>query len=388
MNEKSALGWLAAPAIIVALLGAAGILLAGGATPAGWAGAVLLVALGGGLGWAGLGYGRKVQRQMQAFAEHAEVRLRAEHQAAHLAGLEPLCGGVLPIWSGQVAMARGHTEDSVAALAQRFAAINQRIGSTLAASQDETGGGLIALLQENENELNSIISTLRAALRTKESMLSEVATLSQFTEQLQHMARDVGDIAKQTNLLALNAAIEAARAGEVGRGFAVVADEVRKLSDLSGGTGRKISETVETVNQAIASTLKISRQYSLQDEEMVVNSEQVIRHVVARAQTAASALAESADVLRRETGGIGDEIGEVLVALQFQDRVSQILSHVGLDMAKLAERIAEQQQASAAGRSTATLDASLWLEELTHTYTVPEQHVVHRGGRRDGGGGL
>jgi len=380
VNEKYPLTWIAAPALVAAITGAAGILIAGGLTAVALLLAALVVLLAGGLVWMAVNHSQQAWQQMQAAGEKTLSDAQLRNQTDHLAGLDQLCGGVLPVWSGQIEMARSHTEESITALANRFAGINQRVGDTMQASQGESGDGLITLLRENETELNSIIATLRSALATKESMLSEVATLSQFTEQLKRMAQDVGDIAKQTNLLALNAAIEAARAGEVGRGFAVVADEVRKLSDLSGGTGKKISETVETVNQAIAATLQISRQYSVQDEAMVSHSEQVIQHVVSRAQAAAVGLAASSDVLRHETRSIAEDIAEVLVALQFQDRVSQILGHVGQDMSKLKERLNDQERARASGTVADAVDASIWLEELSRTYTVPEQYVVHKGG--------
>ena len=382
MNEKSLSGWIAAPAIVLAIVGALCVLFAAGVSSLALALAALLIALGVSLGGVGHAHGRRVWREMQATVEQARECQRREHQADHLSGLDQLCGGVLPVWAGQVEMARGHTEDSVTALANRFAAINQRIGNTLASSQGASGDGLVALLHENEAELNSILATLRSALATKDSMLSEIATLSKFTEQLKGMAQNVGDIAKQTNLLALNAAIEAARAGEVGRGFAVVADEVRKLSDLSGGTGKKISDTVETVNQAIASTLRISQQYAEQDVAMVAQSEEIIQHVVGRTQEAALGLARSSDVLRSDTQSIGDEIAEVLVALQFQDRVSQILGHVSQDMGKLKERIGECEAGHDRGDAPASFDARSWLEELSHTYTVPEQLVIHHGGKQ------
>jgi methyl-accepting chemotaxis protein len=381
VNEKTPITWIAMPAMVLAVLGATGILIAGGLTTLALVLATLLLVLGGGLVWLTLSHSQTAWHQLQAASEKALADEQRRHQASHLTGLDQLCAGVLPVWSGQIEMARSHTEESITALANRFAGINQRIANTVASSQGASGDGLIALLRENETELNSILVTLREALATKDSMLSEIATLSKFTEQLKGMAQNVGDIAKQTNLLALNAAIEAARAGEVGRGFAVVADEVRKLSDLSGGTGKKISETVETVNQAITATLHISQQYAAQDEAMVAQSEAIIQHVVGRTQAAALELARSSDVLRSETQSIGDEVAEVLVALQFQDRVSQILGHVGQDMGKLKERISEHEAGVSRGDAPASLDASSWLEELSHTYTVPEQLVVHRGGK-------
>ncbi|MCX7175228.1 MAG: methyl-accepting chemotaxis protein [Proteobacteria bacterium] len=373
------LAWVAIPIIGLAVICAVGILALGEdkLASAGFAG--LIVLLGGATAF----FARSRLKMVLDQVHETHLKLQrgvCDRKSSCIGGLDRLCGGVLPIWSGQVEMARTHTEDSVTALTNRFANINQRIGVTLASSQGQSGDGLIALLGENEVELNSIIVTLRSALAMQESMLSEVTSLSKLTEALKRMARDVGDIAKQTNLLALNAAIEAARVGDAGRGFAVVADEVRKLSTLSGETGKKIDETVETVNQAIASTLKISNQYAQQDEKMIVNSEKVIEQVVSSVHTAMASLTDSSEVLRRETQSIGEEISEVLVALQFQDRVSQVLSHVCNDMGKLKERIGDQERQLEDGGSPGRIDATAWLEELSHTYTVPEQHVVHNGG--------
>ncbi len=378
MNRGLSAGWLVGAFVVLSALAIIGVVASGGLSATALAAVAVLIVAGGTLAILAVRRWRSALRQWQSASDDALENERRRHRSEHIAGLDKLCDGVLPIWSGQVEMARTHTEQSINALASRFAQINERIAHTIATSQSEGSESLIALLRENAAELDSIIRTLRSALATKETMLGEVAALATQTEGLKRMASEVGDIAKQTNLLALNAAIEAARAGEVGRGFAVVADEVRKLSDLSGGTGRKIGETIESVNQAIARTLDISRQYAEQDAQTVDASEKVIQQIVGRTHSAVVGLAESSQVLREEAQTIGNEIGEVLVALQFQDRISQVLGHVRNDMDKLKEHIDTQ---NARGDASAPIDAGLWLAELSQTYTVPEQHAIHGGGR-------
>jgi methyl-accepting chemotaxis protein len=383
LQAKAGNAGIVVPLILLGLSGVVGIVSVGGLSALALAFSVALLVL------TFIAAVYSVSGQERALHLSAEV-LRtqfsselAQQKNQQVSGLDDLCVDVLPIWSNQIEMARAHTETSITDLSMRFANLSQRLSSALATSAMSSGSGeqtgLVVLLQESQAELNSIVTSLRSALEVKRSMLSEIYALSQFTGDLQKMAQDVADIAGQTNLLALNAAIEAARAGEVGRGFAVVADEVRKLSNLSGETGKKISATVETVNQAIASTLRVSEQYAKQDNEMVATSEQVIEHVMAKFGTATSALADSAEILRNESQIIGNEISEVLVALQFQDRISQMLMHVRNDLSKLEAHLRECESERAAGNATAAMDARAWLDELAQTYTMPEQHAVHGG---------
>jgi methyl-accepting chemotaxis protein len=318
--------------------------------------------------------------------------LRLEHaaRARCIDGLEPLCHSVLPVWSGQVEIARQQTETAINDLAMRFGNLSQRLEAAVAVSQNTASGtnagadpDVVSLLKNSETELNSIITALRSALKEKESLLAEVHRLSRFTEELKDMAHNVGSIAHQTNLLAINAAIEAARAGEVGRGFAVVASEVRKLSQLSAETGKKMTATVGTVNNAIANTLKVSRQYAEQDEAMTANSQRIIEQVLDQFHSTATGLNESADVMRRESQLIQNEIADVLVALQFQDRTSQVLSLVRNDLDKLSQTLDESEQQRAEDVTPEPIDTEVWLDALTSTYSMPEQHAMH-GGKQPG----
>ena len=367
--------------LALALLGAACVLATAGlhVLPVGLA--ALLLVLGAMTALFQQSRNRALHHTLAAVAEELQAASQRDSQGTCRCGLEPVCRNVLPVWAGQIEVARSHTEEAITALAARFADISQRVERAVSTTQDGNAadGGLVALLGTSQHELDAIVASLRAALATKETLLHEVKELSSLTEQLRAMAQDVGNIAKQTNLVALNAAIEAARAGEVGRGFAVVADEIRKLSSLSGETGKRIGETVETVNAAIASTLAISRQYAEQDEATVSNSGQVIEQVIQRFRGATTSLLDSSRELREESQAVGQEIAQVLVGLQFQDRVSQVLDLVRNDLEKLHQNLAQGQQDSAAGRTPTPLDADAWLEQLAHTYTMPELHNVHRG---------
>lgn len=292
-------------------------------------------------------------------------------QAGGAPGLDELCTGVLPVWSAQIELARDQTEEAITALAQRFVDINQRVANAVSNSHGGDDGVLLDLLARCRGELDSITDALRAALSTKDALLDQVGTLARFTGELRESAQSVADIARMTNLVALNAAIEAARAGEAGRGFAVVAREVRQLSLLSGAAGKKIGDTIDVVNRAMTETLQASQHYAQQDQQRLASSTAIIERVVADFHTATTTLAAAAQQMRHESAAVGVELEQVLVALQFQDRISQVLGHVRADMAKL--------ETCLAGADAAPIDTAAWLEALASTYTTPEQYSTHGG---------
>jgi methyl-accepting chemotaxis protein len=340
------------------------------------AGSVLL-ALCIGLGlWANRGYQAHWTRLRQQLDQPAET-------SATLAvdnGLADVCLSVLPIWSRQIEAARLISETSILKLSERFGTLSSNISNSVASNGGQDASQqLVDLLEVGQHDLNSIVLALRSALSNKENELKEVMQLSGFTEQLQQMAKFVGDIASQTNLLALNAAIEAARAGEAGRGFAVVADEVRKLSSMSGETGRKISETVNTVNAAIARTVQMSRHHAEQDTLTLADSERVVSQVIEHFRGTAQTIVRNSHDLQQQSANVADEIAQVLVALQFQDRVSQMLTLITRDLGKLEQQLDERQASSLSGHALTPMASDRWLQELSTAYTMPEQHAIHGG---------
>ncbi|MFA0970937.1 methyl-accepting chemotaxis protein [Pseudomonas amygdali] len=261
--------------------------------------------------------------------------------------------------------------------------ISERLQETVQASQHAAGeldgqnaDGALKVLSQSDSELSQVIDSLKATQASRDQTLSQVRSLTAYTGELRTMAADVAAIAAQTNLLALNAAIEAARAGEAGRGFAVVADAVRSLSSKSSETGQQMSAKVNIINNAITQLVQAASSGADQDSHSVAASEQSIQNVLERFQSITGRLAESADLLKQESYGIRDEMTEVLVNLQFQDRVSQILAHVRDNIDSLHAHLL---QASQSPDEAVAIDARQWLARMESTYATDEQRRTHRG---------
>ena len=344
----------------------------------------VLVLLGlGACAWSTNSQRKAVLRAMsRAQADQSTVDA-AHNGAASRAQLDEVLLGAMPIWAKQVESSRHQTEEAIVSLANRFTGIAARLQETVQASQQAAGeldgqsaDGALEVLARSDSELSQVINSLKATQTSRDQTLAQVRSLTAYTKELRAMAADVAAIAAQTNLLALNAAIEAARAGEAGRGFAVVADAVRSLSNKSSETGQQMSAKVDIINNAITQLVQAASSSADQDSHSVAESENSIQRVLERFQNITGRLADSADLLKQESYGIRDEMTEVLVSLQFQDRVSQILSHVRDNMQALHDHLL---QASQAPDQAVGVDARQWLARMEATYATDEQRRLHHG---------
>ncbi|MBD9391462.1 methyl-accepting chemotaxis protein [Acidovorax sp. ACV01] len=298
-----------------------------------------------------------------------------------IVGLEELCLQVLPIWNAQIESSRAQTEQAIVGLSSRFSAICERLEATADLSHQGVGEqGVVSVLGTSREALSGLAAEIRNSADGKSEVLGTIDQLAGVGRELKEMAAEVASIAHQTNLLAINAAIQAAHAGEAGRGFAVVAQEVRMLSNRSAATGRQIAARVESVDAAMQAILVAVQGYVAHDVQMVAQSESAIGQVLGEFERVTGSLSGSTALLQRESETLRVEIAQVLVELQFQDRVSQILCHVMQDAERLHMVLADAVARGQAGEVADPMDATAWLEALRSTYTTPEQLRLHGGG--------
>jgi len=302
----------------------------------------------------------------------------------YLHGRDAFGAAVLPVWSRHLENSRTQMEDAVADLATRFSSIVDKLDHALRVSSlegNQGGQSMTAVFSHSASQLASVVASMKSAMLSKQAMLGQIRDLERFTRELRDMAEGVASIAAQTNLLALNAAIEAARAGPAGAGFAVVAQEVRHLSSRSAETGRNISQRVGQISSAILAASQAAEASSDAEDQSMQSAEGMIDSVLADFRTMTDALVQSSDLLKQESIAIQGEVGEALVQLQFQDRVSQVMSHVRENLALMPTVLEENRRHFEATGELLAPDPAPLLDALKSTYAMAEEHAVHSGSR-------
>jgi len=301
----------------------------------------------------------------------------------YLAARERFGDAVLPVWCRHIENSRTQMEEAVSDLASRFSSIVDKLDNAVHVSSANNQGGssMTELFTHSEQQLGSVVTSMKSAMSSKQAMLAQIKDLERFTRELRGMAEGVASIAAQTNLLALNAAIEAARAGPAGRGFAVVAQEVRQLSMRSADTGKEITNRVGLISSAILAASQLADQSSEAEGKSMASAEGMIEGVLNEFRQMTDTLVQSSELLKQESIGIQGEVGEALVQLQFQDRVSQVMAHVRENMERLPALLRENRDLYASGGVLEPLDPDRLLHELQKTYAMAEEHAVHSGAR-------
>lgn len=127
----------------------------------------------------------------------------------------------------------------------------------------------------------------------------------------------------------------------------------------------------------MADTVNIAEQSARQDAQAEAASETNIESILANFKQLASELSNSTSLLQDKNMDIQQEISGVIVSLQFQDRASQIITQVEMNLDKLQAEITNYESEQHNDDEAHRLDVTNWLNEMKRDYVAQEQHLNH-----------
>lgn len=246
--------------------------------------------------------------------------------AAHL----PL----LPGLATQLSETSTQIESAVGDICASFQSMVARAQSSVAQAEAIAGGSsdqgtqLLGTLADARTAFDLLLARLASASQRARSGAERVRALEQVAARVESSIGQVDAIAMSVRLLAINAKIEAARDGDRNAGFCVVATEMEHCA----GQSTTIAEDVRGMARELSEALR-----SLADSLRLEADAAAADMAASRAEieNALKAVELAHESIRRQLTNAGDlsrdfarEISSAVVALQFQDRVSQRMAHV------------------------------------------------------------
>lgn len=227
------------------------------------------------------------------------------------------------------------TEESTLSFTQRVyrvLEISEQLNSTIqqvvGALSSEKEGSLsqdVRLLEQEQREIETLIKDF---VDIRDGYSSEAERIKGDMRAIGEFVGAISDLADRTNVLAINASIEAARAGRAGDGFAVIGTEIQKLSKNSKQIADQIRDTIQNSVTAVSDSVE---QYSEKINSAVGRLEQggqTYAALISKLNPQIDELSRIVGTSDELSSQVHENVDEITVELQYQDRIKQILDHL------------------------------------------------------------
>ncbi|OQS42646.1 hypothetical protein B0T39_06315 [Chromobacterium haemolyticum] len=249
---------------------------------------------------------------------------------------------LLPLWAGHISLGKEQMDDAANRLTLRFDGILRQVGGAVPKPGEHTDH---AALAQAESRLKHLLQLLQNATRQQTDLAIHLHTLGQSANTLQNLVRSLIS----------------------GRQL----DGEQSMEQLGSDTLEQLSRLQNQIDKAMDSLAQMAHE--------PLRPHAPLNPADPAAQDKETTLDEEA----AQSQSLQQALEDILVQLQFQDRVDQILSGVQNDMRRL-ESVFSQALIDTEQRPTPP-DTAAWLEALKNSYTTHEQRVLHSSDKTESG---
>ena len=289
---------------------------------------------------------------------------------------------VLPVANAQLLDTNRQVEQAVAQVGRNFERMVEgaREGadqaSKLVGAEGEhasSGVGVDGVLSSTRSTLESLMVRIVGDGEVCSKLVERMASLERDMGQIVRALAAVDRISFGNTILALNAKIEAAHLGDRGQGFELVAQELWKQSQKS----EQITEEIRTTIHRLADDAKAAagevRGMTCADRSGIAALQGTVYESLDHLRHAHEQTGQALVDGEARNQALGAEISAAIQAMQFQDRVSQQITHIveALEAMQMALSAPlgplDRSQASKAGGA----------DRLSGSYTMDGEREVH-----------
>ncbi|MDX9993803.1 MAG: methyl-accepting chemotaxis protein [Rhodocyclaceae bacterium] len=287
------------------------------------------------IGWRMIAVGESLQ--VEAVIDRAEEERKLLEEFRNLLGeCSTQFRAQFDTARGEIARVQSLLRDAIEDLTESFQGMHEQteeqrqltFAVTTGSLDGETQIQFDEFVQDTSSVMQRVVDSVIGNSKLGMELVELTDKIARNAQDVQGILSEIGAIAKQTNLLALNAAIEAARAGEAGRGFAVVADEVRDLSGRTTQFSQQINGLMQNMQVSVKQTESAIQGMASQDMTFALESKHKVEDIIRTMERQNVARIEAIGALGASAANVETLVGKAITALQFQDMVSQLLSHV------------------------------------------------------------
>lgn len=311
--------------------------------------------------------GRQAVNEGAFVAARQAERGVIEHSTQAIIRVSTEFSGQIKEVRGEVSRAQSIFNEAIGGLISSFHGINGQVqrqhslGLQIVSGVDGSSGvgAFEQFASKTSDTLRQFVDSVIENSRVAMSLVEMTERIAAQMREVRGRLGEIEGIAKQTNLLALNAAIEAARAGEAGRGFAVVADEVRDLSGRTNHFSQQIREALASMQAQIEASEKAIHHMAAQDMTFAITSKGDVEIAMSGIEAMNQRTGDSVAKLNQIAEEVESSVNQAIVSLQFQDMVTQLLSHVMRRLDVMEEVVSDEEQMAVALGNTGDPEATM-----------------------------